>query len=38
MNIELGRKGVRRNKKNDDQKNRFLFLYLRVLPKATSVD
>ena len=23
--------------KNDDEKNRFLFLYLRVLPKATSV-
>ena len=24
--------------KNDDEKNRFLFLYLRVLPKATFVD
>ena len=24
--------------KNDDEKNRFLFLYLRVEPKATSVD
>ena len=25
-------------KKNDDEKNRFLFLYLRVEPKATFVD
>ena len=24
--------------KNDDEKNRFLFLYLRVKPKATFVD
>ena len=37
--VEVSQGGKKRDfGKNDDEKNRFLFLYLRVLPKATSVD